>query len=323
MSRRSADSCHGGSLPEGTRTAVRSLGVALDEDLPLEVNDHGLVALDEYLINQMKDDCNGRQPGRPPTDQGERSASRQGSARGPRDSRAAARVGSDLLRGAYEGQVDRLAQSYPKLRTLSDDRGMWLQASSAIVAGLDREATFLIGLPYTSGWVPKAWAFWVSPSEKLWIGPRHTNFGDGTVCAFSPADRAWSEGGDLMVLMALYSVWALRHLHLEIFGRWPGKQYALTGADPSLQAYYRRAECIADELCGCGSGTRRYADCCQRSDLQWDFLKLASHFVRQIPGGLDSRKPPVAITEFIQGKRPTPPPLSAVYPQGVEPQSLG
>ena len=56
-----------------------------------------------------------------------------------------------MLEAAYEGQVTRLAEAYPTLRTFEDDDGMWLLAHSSIITGLPREATFLVALPYRLG----------------------------------------------------------------------------------------------------------------------------------------------------------------------------
>jgi hypothetical protein len=211
-----------------------------------------------------------------------------------------------VLRAAYDGQVKSLAEAYPTLRTYPDDDGMWLLARSSIISGLAREATFLVALPYRLGAGPRAWGFWTDDGRDWWIGPRHTNFQDGSICAFSPDDGAWSEGGDLRTLLDLYSVWTLRHLYLEVFGRWPGKQYALLGADPRVQAYYRQIDCKDDELCGCGSETRRYAECCKPSDLQRDVTQLMPLFLRHVPGGFTSRRPPPSVEGFIEDRSALP-----------------
>ncbi len=225
---------------------------------------------------------------------------------GSRPARAASRVGVDVLRAAYENQVTRLAEAYPTARAFPDDDGMWLLARSSIISGLVRKATFLVALPYRQGLGPRAWGFWTIGTEARWIGPRHTNFQDGSVCAFSPYEGAWSEGGDLRTLLDLYSVWALRHLHLEVLCRWPGKQYGLFGVDPGVQAYYRLIECKDDELCGCGSETRRYSECCKLSDQQWNILELMGMFLRHVEGGFQSRRPPPSVVGFIEGRSALP-----------------
>jgi hypothetical protein len=220
-----------------------------------------------------------------------------------------------MLRDAYEGQVTRLAEAYPTVQAFHDDDGMWLLARSSIISGLAGEATFLLALPYRSGVGPRAWGFWTAAGAEIrWIGPRHTNFQDGSICAFSPDEGAWPEGGDLRTLLDLYSVWTLRHLHLEVFGRWPGKQYGIFGVDAGVQAYYRQRECNDDELCGCGSETRRYSECCKPSDLQWDIFQVMPAFLRQTNGGFQSRRPPPSVVGFIEGRSALPK-IADVHPQ--------
>jgi hypothetical protein len=184
---------------------------------------------------------------------------------------------------------------------------MWLLARSGVVAGLSREATFLIGLPFLRGLDPKAWGFWREMGGHRWIGPRHTNFDEGSICAFAPQDNVWCGGGELTTLVDVYSVWALRHLHLEVFGRWPGKQYALTGGDPRAQAFYRLRECQDSELCGCGSATATYARCCKPRDESYDFAESAKAFLREAPAGFSGRRPPDAVAGFVSGSSPVPP----------------
>ncbi len=288
---------------------LQQVGAALDQHRPIRVHIHGLIALDEEYLSVTVAEENGNEgqgKRRSAARSGKRSARREGPPRGSRQAGAASRIGGDVLRATYEGQVTRLAEAYPTLRTFPDDDGMWLLARSSIISGLEREATFLVALPYRSGPGPRAWAFWTAAGRSRWIGPRHTNFQDGSICAFSPDDGAWSDGGDLRTLLDLYSVWTLRHLHLEIFGRWPGKQYGLYGADSRAQAYYRRIECKDDELCGCGSETQRYAECCKPSDLQWDLIHLMSLFLHQVPEGFLGRRPPPSVLGFVEGRSALP-----------------
>jgi hypothetical protein len=100
-----------------------------------------------------------------------------------------------MLRAAYEGQVTRLAEAYPTCQTFADDEGMWLLARSSIISGLAGEAAFLVALPYRSGLGPRAWGFWTAGAETAWIGPRHTNFRDGSICAFSPDEGGGPKAG--------------------------------------------------------------------------------------------------------------------------------
>lgn len=295
------------ALAPETRSVLEQIGAALDEHRPLRVHVHGQIALDYPQIASAKEFGNERQgKTRSAARSRERSARRKGTASGSRSAGPPPRVGGDVLRPAYEGQLECVTEAYPSLRTFPDDDGMWLLARSSIIPGLQREATFLVALPYRSEVGPRAWGFWAAAGSCSWIGPRHTNFQDGSICAFSPNDGAWYEGGDLRTLLDLYSVWAARHLYLEVFDRWPGKQYGLIGSDPLVQAYYRLRECKDDELCGCGSESRPYAECCKLSDQRMDLLEGASRFLRHVPGGFSTRRPPPSVVEFVEGRSEIP-----------------
>jgi len=297
------------ALSPEVRAVLQEVGAALDAHQPLRVHNHGLVALAEMFPGPVsyKENRYERQgKRRPATRPRERSSRRQGPSGGSWSASASSRFGGDVLHIAYEDQLTHLVEAYSTLQTFRDDDGTWLVANSRVISGLARQAMFLVALPYKPGIGPRAWGFWTEGRRKLWIGPKHTNFQDGSICAFAPTDAAWSEGGDLRTLLDLYTVWALRHLHFEHFGRWPGKQYALFGGDPLAQAFYRLRECRADELCGCGSETRHYAECCKPSDERQDFVQLAAHFLRQTNGGFSNRKPPSAIIDFVEGRSAIP-----------------
>jgi len=301
------------SLGADARAVLRQVGTALDADRRLQVRNGGLVDIGKPAT--PKENGNGERQGktRSAARSRQRSSRREGPAGGSRPASTVARICGGVLRAAYEGQVTNLKGAYPSLRVFPDDKGMWLLAESSIISGLTRRATFLVALPFQAGAGTKAWGFWTSAAETKWIGPRHTNFGDGSICAFSQQDQAWFEGGDLRTLVDLYSVWALRHLHLEVFGRWPGKQYAL-GDDPRVQAYYRLRQCHDDERCGCGSVTKRYADCHKPLDFEWNFVELATLFGRMYPGGFATRRPPPPVVDFIEGRSALPS-IATVHPQ--------
>jgi hypothetical protein len=297
------------TLAPEVQAVLLELGAALDGQKPLQVHDHGIVAMvDEFSsTTQTKENGNERQSKRRPAARSrERSARRKGQTNGSRTSRTTSRFSGGNLHTAYEEQLMRLADAYPTLQTFPDKDGIWLLAGSEIVSNLSRGATFLVALPYLAGAGPKAWGYWNSNGSINWMGPRHTNFQDGSICAFSPGEGAWSEGGDLRTLFDLYCVWALRQLYLESFGRWPGKQYALSGEDVRMQAYYRLVECKDDELCGCGSENQKYTDCCKWSDQQFDLTQLMALFLKRVENGFASRRPPISITDYIEGRSSLP-----------------
>ncbi len=291
-------------VPGTVRAALLEIGAALDERRPLRMFDGGIVALDRssIFLPERMETYDERQRARgPSTGSRQGSSRREGSTGRSRAAGAPARVSREYLWAAYDNQLMDVRSAYPTLRTFPDADGMWLLVESAILKGLPRGATFLVGIPYVPGLDPKAWGFWHDDRDHRWIGPRHTNFGDGSICAFSPNDGVWSQGGDLTSLLDLYSVWAARHLILEVSGRWPGRQYALVGADVRVEAFYRLRECRDDELCGCGSETATYAQCCKPRDSKYDFAQMANAFLREVPGGFASRRAPDAVTEFVLG----------------------
>ena len=299
-----------GVLNRAVQEALADIGRQLDANVFPQVFGNGAVmpsASDVASSALGKETGNEQQRPRGPAAGSRQGAARwKGTSRRARQAGASARIGGSLLRTAYEEQVVSLEEAYPTLRVFPDDDGMWLQTESSILPGIEYGATFLVALPFVLGVGPRAWGFWNEPSGMRWIGPRHTNFFDGSICAFSPVDNVWVEGGNLTTLMDLYTVWALRHLHLNVLGRWPGRQYSLPPPNQILNPYYRLVQCGDAELCGCGSLTSRYAECCKPNDLRSDFGRLAQEFARRMGGGIRDRKPPQAIVDFVEGSGSTP-----------------
>lgn len=190
----------------------------------------------------------------------------------------------------YEAELDAIRQAYPGTTVWRQDGCIWLLTDSLLLEKLQRAASFLIAISYTRA-IVRAWGFWSDLlSYPRWIGPRHTNFPDGSVCAFEPADRSWEFGESLIELLDIYSVWAVRHLHLELFGRWPGPQSV---AHP----YERSIELAPDELCGCGQGSKEYRACCMKRDLARNRVADAVNFMMRYCGG--QRSPPAAVVRAV------------------------
>lgn len=195
------------------------------------------------------------------------------------------------LQTQYETELDAVYEAYPKTRVWNQPDGMVLLVESAVLNGLDRTALFLVAIPYAKHSVVKGWGFWgTSIIGVEWIGPRHTNFPDGSICAFEPRDGTWNIGGPLIELLDLYSLWALRHLHMATLSRWPGHQ--------AIHFPYERIlELRPDEHCGCQHSDRLYGDCCQKNDLQRNIVADAINFIARCHGG--HRNPPAIVTEFV------------------------
>ena len=224
----------------------------------------------------------------------------------PRPTRGATPVVCSGLQKKYEAELDAVRKAYPGTECWHQAEGMWLLTDSILLVGLGKKATFLTMIPYIKKFAAKGWGFWTTPIYNEWIGPRHTNFPDGSICAFEPRDETWTSGDSIVTLLDLYSLWALRHLHLEIFGRWPGHQSV-------PYPYERLTEFRDNEHCGCGNSDRLYVDCCKKHDLARDQKADALEFLLNFSnGGL--RTPPKDILKFIHllkfiHHREEPPPI--------------
>lgn len=88
----------------------------------------------------------------------------------------------------YGSELDAVYKAYPKTQVWHQQDGLILLTESEILFGLNRPATFLVVIPYAKNLVVKGWGFWVGSINIDWIGPRHTNFPDGSICAFEQSD---------------------------------------------------------------------------------------------------------------------------------------
>lgn len=226
---------------------------------------------------------------RPETGPGRRPAGRKGTPGRSRTADPGAPFIGSNAEASIQAQVTEAAAAYPGTKIWRQDGGMWLLTKSALLHDVDTQALFLTAISYGFQRV-RSWGFWdIGVIGREWIGPRHTNFPDGSVCAFEPRDHTWSYGEPLIQLLDIYSLWALRHLYLKYLGRWPGPQAV---AHP----YERLTEMNDDELCGCGNSGRLYRDCCKDRDITVDKMRSAVNFSLRTGG---TRRPPDAIYEFF------------------------
>lgn len=198
------------------------------------------------------------------------------------------------VRRAYEAELEDVRSAYPGAKVWLRGKGVWLLTESLVLHGLTKRATFLTAVPFIRGSRAQAWGYWTTAISASWIGPRHTNFPDGSICAFEPRDDTWSIGESIIKLLDLYTLWALRHLHLELFGRWAGYQSVPI-------PYERLQELQDDEFCGCDRSHLRYSECCKSADLALDPQKTFVDFVMRTGGG--NREPPKWVLPVIWGSQ--------------------
>lgn len=290
-----------------TMNSLREIGALLDQKQLLRVHDGGIVMPDETAGSKStkgkEKSYVSRRQRRSATRSRQRAAGRQGQTHRPRPPR---RSGDPDVRTSlqkrYEAEIDAVLEAYPGTQKWHQTDGMWLRTDSAILYGLGKKATFLTALPYTPTLTIKSWGFWTTAISTEWIGPRHTNFPEGTICAFEPKDETWGVEDGIVKLLDLYSVWACRHLHLEASGRWPGRQVV-------HHPYERLSELRADEFCGCDNSDMLYGNCCQKRDLARDQYADRLDFVSNFPNG-GARKPPEEILKVIRSREEPPPILS-------------
>lgn len=207
---------------------------------------------------------------------------------------------SPSIKALCEEELNSIKCAYPGTQVWLQDEGMWLLTKSAILPECWHDALFFTGISFIYPFNIRSWGFWTGGllRKPVWIGPRHTNFPDGSVCAFEPSDQTWSIGQPIVSLLDIYTLWALRHFHLEVFGRWPGYQAV-------HHPYERGRELNPDEFCGCGLlPSKRYRECCQEKDLKRDRVADAVDFL--FFTGWKPRTPPESILKFIWNQNAPP-----------------
>lgn len=281
---------------------LSKVGQQLDRNIFPVVKNGGLVVPNPKAIDQensVMEKENERQAQRR-SETGSRTWTerRQRQTRGSWQTYTAPSVVSGYVKQGYEQQLDAVSNAYPGNQVWHQQDGLWLLTESSVLPGCWHKAAFVTGLSYVYPFVVRSWGFWISGISltPVWIGPRHTNFPDGSICAFEPKDRTWCAGQSIVTLLDLYTLWALRHRHLEVFGRWPGRQSV-------EHSYERLQELKEDEFCGCQDSDILYGDCCRDSDLARDRVADAVNF--RFMMGKD-RRPPKAIVDFVTD-RGTPP----------------
>jgi len=291
------------AMNDEARNSLRVIGLQLDSDQYPHVYNGGVVQPGDAAIvtSTPGEDMNNvkRKQARSATGSRQRAARRQRTSGQPGPPGQAPQLICASLRETYEAELDALRDAYPGTKIWQQAEGMWLLSESSVLPGLDKTATFLTAIPFSPQFLQKSWGFWITPVYWEWIGPRHTNFGDGSICAFDPKDDTWRPGDSLITLLDLYTLWALRHEHLKMLGRWPGRQ-----AVP--HTYERLSESHPDELCGCNRNGKRYAECCQPHDQARPLGDSFFQFMKFTQGQLD-RSPPRAICEFIKCRQAPPP----------------
>lgn len=284
-----------------TLSILKEIGNQLDNGQFPRVYNSGIIEPENPAVvhqTQGKETRNGRRKRkkRPATRPWERPSRGQGATRGSRNADSLSPLISTKLQRRYERHVAELIRVYPDTEYWDTVMGMWLKVESSLLMGADQKATFLIFLPYVESVRVQAWGFWTTLFTQVWIGPRHTNYPDGSICAFEPSDNTWATGKNLVLLLGLYSLWAVKHLHLELVGQWPGYQAV-------HHPYERMTEIKDNEYCGCETVSKRYIECCKIIDFSMDISEIKADFRKRYGA---ARIPPKSVLDYMNGKGPLP-----------------
>lgn len=285
-------------MSSSVKHQLRAIGLLLDQNEYPYIYKGGIVKPGDTTIvpsipGEESNNVYIRQK-RSPAGSRERATGGQRSPGGPGSSDQASQLINSDLRTHYEAELDEVCKAYPGTQSWQQQEGMWLLTESSVLPGLGKKATFLTAVPYSTQYVQQSWGFWTTPINTQWIGPRHTNIPQGSICAFNPNDGTWKLGDSLLDLLAFYTLWALRHEHLKTFGYWPGRQYV-------PHDYERITELKDHELCGCDTKGLTYANCCKESDLTNPKPRNISAIAQLI-----HRTPPNDICSFIRYRNTLP-----------------
>lgn len=292
-------------LPRGLEL-LQLIGEVLDDDDDLRVHREGLVVPDQASSssNAPRPPKGGEDDEREGQARRSEAGSRRGTAeRGSRRRQRPEGEKASLVSGAGltpEEQADlrEAADAYPQMRVGTASGAAWIEMWVKPVSGLEDSAYLLIQYPADKEYPVRGWGWWDSG---IWIGPRHTNYPHGDICAYNPNDLTWNRAGPLVALLNLYAIWVVRHLHLREFGRWPGLQRIHT-------AYERLREHEPGEFCGCGRMTR-YQDCCRQEDERMAHGERYATYHEHLDKLDDpSRRPPPLVN------RPVPTPEELIEP---------
>lgn len=238
-----------------------------------------------HLLGEVSAHDGARKPAgseRPATGQGQGAA--EGNPAGTRPGPSAGQVVRE--RGVeakfvtdIEGATDA-QEGYPQLRARLAGPIIWLEGEIDPVPGLGRAARVRISYPMDTTIPVRAWAWW---QKGKWIGPRHTNYGEGSICAYEVTDRSWTRAMPLIRYIDQVAGWITRHIYLAEFGRWPGQQVLHTARE-------RLRQHQPGEICGACRSGQPYELCHKLADMQMGRMAIEQEYKRHF--GKNVQRPP-------------------------------
>lgn len=295
-------------LTEAQLAHLRTVGLAIDGGRQPTVFNGGFVGFSDETESEVMKDVAGQEAGSQSGPwSGRRARARSGAQAADHPFR------SDALEADHGAGFRILAQHYEAL-AFEDRNGLWVVVKSHPLGRSGPEVHFLIAFPLDQRMAPRAWAFVrIGPHAQL-MSLKHTNFPDASICAFTPEHRPWPNSEGLLGLVDIYVLWAVRKLHRDHFGWWPGPQIGPC-------AHYRLREFDAREDCGCGS-SKRYGVCCLGADMLADPQKAEVEFRQLFRGAYDDRRPPEHVIIAARSRWKTMPSMATVFAHRPDPSRI-
>jgi hypothetical protein len=281
---------------------VRAVGGALHEGRLIGADNHGEIVVLEDDAGEKETD-NARR-----SEEGTRGSASGSGERppGPQAPAHSSRSVGGRRRAHYQAEVKTLRPQYPGTHFRIDDLGLWIVVPAFPVGRSGPQLTLIMAVPDDPNVRILTWAFWASDTHCSWVGHRHTNYPDGSACAFAPDGGAWSDGEPLVSYADRICEWSVRHVFCWLEGYWPGPQDAMC-------RYYRVREGRPQERCFCHSG-KTYFECCRPLDLLQSRTSDREEFMSNCNGlDIGEQRPAKQLYDFAMGLRPKPPKMKKVH----------
>jgi len=295
------------SLPRELVEYLRRLGQAIDIGRQPTVFDGGVVGFSDATESEVMKDVAGEEARSP---SGSRSGRR---ARARRAQASDHPFRSDALEAAHGAGFRILAQHYEAL-AFEDRNGLWVVVTSTPLGRGGPEVHFLIAAPVDERLAPRAWAFAKIGRAARLMSLKHTNFPDASVCAFPHNHWPWPNPDGLLGLVDIYVLWAVRKLHRDRFGWWPGPQLGPC-------AHYRLREFDPREDCGCGSN-KKYGACHMAADLLANPKVASAEFRRLFACDYDDRRQPECVMASARSRWESMPSMAKVFAHRHDPSGV-
>lgn len=286
---------------------LKAIGEALDTGQQAFVFDEGFVRLSDEPESEVITDVAGQKAG-PQSRSRPGQRARTWGAQAARDP-----FRSDALEAAYGTEFRILAQHYQAL-AFEERNGLWIVVPSKPLGPQGPEVHFVVALPINKQIPPRAWALERVGRSARFMSLKHTNFPDASVCAFPHGYVSWPNPEGILGLIDIFTLWAVRKLHRDLLGWWPGPQVGAC-------SHYRLKEFDPREDCGCGS-QKRYGSCHMARDVLEEPKAAKAEFRRLFNCDFDDRIPPNAILDFARSRWKRTPSMADLFSLRADPSGI-